>query len=603
MRTRAQKGDDARDAAPSRITASAAATRGERPFFALFLDCGIGRRGKEKEKKRQRTERQEQRKKTQKKEEFKDRCGTLSASREKKSEAKERTMDEGGAQHGTMAAASASAIVDQGDAIQPDSASTTAGVVVVKGVRYCRATGCVLVPVAIDGVVVHANWAMSSAHNIISPAASKRIAQARAGAPVGTCASTTRRPRVADDDRGDEGNDGGDNDDNDDNDNDNDDDDNGTRADVLAGASGDDARAPTTTGPYNARRAWPTVCHAVGSAYRPRALSVGGADVRPRLGAPDIGIEFLCADSVRLSALSGVQLAHRAAQAHTSIVSAARPASGGAGDGACNLLARLVDDGVAARQSVMWDMRAAPHRVGVAVGLAAPVSDPNAALVRLYAPDHPEVVAAGDERITGLARAGALVRLLGIEVAVTPTSPTLRLALGGPGWAVVDAGVRACYFDQETRAAVIGALARAGPAPWRSCSLWARGTVLASEAAGVLDVPANQAPVLALVLAGHDPVRPVRLRLGRDAYVHTSPPHEVRFRWTNPEDRVDDGDGDARDDLAFGVQYAQVDLAAWMGHSPDGTCLIGNCAFDGRAALVDYEANVLAVFAAGADER
>nr|UMO78278.1 hypothetical protein [Pandoravirus belohorizontensis] len=495
-------------------------------------------------------------------------------------------MDEGGAQHGTTAAASAGApnTVDQGDAAQANDVSTAAGVVVVQGARYCRATGCVLAPVAIDGVVVHANWAMSSPYNIISPAASKRV-----GVPVNACTSTTRQPRAADD-GGDEDNDGGG------------DGSRGIHADVSADASGDDTRAPTT-GAYNARRAWPTVCHAVGAAYRPRALSVGGADVRPRLGESDVGIEFLCADSVRLSALSGVQLAHRAAQAHTSIVSAARPASGGAVGGACNLLARLVDDGTAARPSVMWDMRAAPHKVGIAVGLAAPVSDPSAALVRLYAPDHPDVVAAADERITGLARAGALVRLLGIEVAVTPTSPTLRLALGGPGWAAVDAGVRACYFDQETRAAVVGALARAGPAPWRSCSLWARGTVLASEAAGVLDVPANEAPVLALVLAGHDPVRPVRLRLGRDAYVHTSPPHEVRFRWTNPEDRVDDGHGDARDDLAFGVQYAQVDLAAWMGHSPDGACLIGNCAFDGRAALVDYEANVLAVFAAGAGER
>lgn len=501
-------------------------------------------------------------------------------------------MDEGDVQHGTTTAASAGAsnIVDQGNTAHSDSVSTTAGVVVVRGARYCRATGCVLAPVAIDGVVVHANWAMSSPYNIISPAASKRVAAARAGPPVDACVSTTRRPRAADD-GGDDGNDdddggGGD----------------GTHAGVLAAASGDDTRAPTT-GPYNARRAWPTLCHAIGTAYRPRALSVGGADVRPRPSESDVGIEFLCADSVRLSALSGVQLAHRAAQAHTSIVSAARPASGGAGGGACNLLARLVDDGAAARPSVMWDMRAAPHSVGVAVGLAAPVSDPNAALVRLYTPDHPEVVAAADERITGLARAGALVRLLGVEVAVTPTSPTLRLALGGPGWAVVDAGVRACYFDQETRAAVVGALARAGPAPWRSCPLWARGTVLASEAAGVLDVPPDEAPVLALVLAGHDPTRPVRLRLGRDAYVHTSPPHEVRFRWTNPEDRVDDGHGGAHDDLAFGVQYAQVDLAAWMGHSPDGACLIGNCAFDGRAALVDYEANVLAVFAAGADQR
>ncbi|ATE82491.1 hypothetical protein pdul_cds_340 [Pandoravirus dulcis] len=501
-------------------------------------------------------------------------------------------MDEGGAQHGTTVAvdAGASNMVDQGDVTPADSTNATTGVVVVKGARYCRATGCVLVPVTIDGVVVHANWTMSSPHNIISPAASKRVVGA-----VGACVSTTRQPRAAGDGGGGEG-DRGNDDDNDDRGGGN-----GTRADVSTGASGDDTRAPTT-GPSNARRAWPTVCHAVGTAYRPRALSVGGADVRPRLGAPDVGIEFLCADSVRLSALSGVQLAHRAAQAHTSIVSAARPVGGGGeeGGGACNLLARLVDGRVAARPSVMWDMRAAPHAVGVAVGLAAPVSDPNAALVRLYAPDHPEVVAAGDERIAGLARAGALVRLLGIEVAVTPTSPTLRLALGGPGWAVVDAGVRACYFDQETRAAVVGALARAGPAPWRSCPLWARGTVLASEAAGVLDVPANEAPVLALVLAGHDPMRPVRLRLGRGAYVHTSPPHEVRFRWTNPEDRVNDGHGD---DLAFGVQYAQVDLAAWMGHSPDGTCLIGNCAFDGRAALVDYEANVLAVFAAGADGR
>ncbi|AGO83885.1 hypothetical protein psal_cds_292 [Pandoravirus salinus] len=464
----------------------------------------------------------------------------------------------------------------------------TGAVVVIADARYCRATGCVMVPLTIDGTVVRANWVMSSPNNIIGPAASKRIRGVHVSSADGSTAPTAQASSGACD------------------------------GDTPADASPDDATVGV--GRANVRRAWPTVCHAVGAPYRPHTLGAGGVIVRPRQGQLDAGIEFLCADRVRLSTLSGAQLAHRAAQAHTSIVSVARPTPD---NGAHSLLARLVGDGAAARPSVLWDMRAVPRGITVAVGLSAPVSDPNAALVRLYTPDHPEVLAAGDERIVGLARTGALARLLGIEVAVSPESPTLRLALDGPEWAVIDVGVRACYFDQEIRATVVDALARAGPAPWRACPLWARGTVLASEAAGVLGVPAAEAPVLALVLAGYDPMRPVRLRLTREAYVHTSPPHQVRFRWSDPRDRVDgvadggnvnghrkgvdgaaDGDhdraGNEDNGVALDVQYTQVDLAAWMSRGPGGACLIGNCAFDGRAVLVDYEANAMAVFAADA---
>ncbi|AVK74705.1 hypothetical protein pqer_cds_283 [Pandoravirus quercus] len=512
-------------------------------------------------------------------------------------------MSEGQQETAATANDGAPAAVEERGTERPDGATehTADAVVVITNVRYCRATGCVMAPLTINNVSVHANWAMSSPHNIIGPAASKRVRCTRTNDNIPCLAAVTTPVSNA---TGDD-----------------------ARASDDA-ATGDTARSASRS---NARRAWPTVCHAVGTTYRPRTLSVGGVVVRPRQNESDIGIEFLRADRVRLSTLSGAQLAHRAAQAHTSIVSVARPTTA---NGPHSLLARLVADGAMARPSVLWDMRAVPQSATIALGLAAPVSDPNVALVRLYTPDHPEVVAAGDERITGLARTAALVRLLGIEVAVTPESPTLRLALVGPEWAVIDVGVRACYFDQETRADVVGALARAGPASWRTCPLWARGTVLAAEAAGALDLPASEAPVLALVLAGYDPMRPVRLRLTRDAYVHTSPPHEVQFRWTDPMDRVtavasesrsddhvggdsvtdnnvDNGDdydnnhgGDGSDDksnsVALHVQYTQVDLAAWMNRAPDGTCLIGNCAFEGRAVLVDYEANALAVFAADA---
>ncbi|AJF98182.1 hypothetical protein TW95_gp1448 [Pandoravirus inopinatum] len=386
-------------------------------------------------------------------------------------------MSEGQQEIATTANDGAPTTADEGDTGRSDNATERAvgAVVVIADVRYCRATGCIMAPLTIDGVRVHANWAMSSPHNIIGPAASKRIRGTRANYNIPClAAATTQTTSNATDD---------------------------AHMPADAALDVDTARSSSRS---SARRAWPTVCHAVGTTYRPRTLSVGGGVVRPRQNETDVGIEFLCADRVRLSTLSGAQLAHRAAQAHTSIVSVARPSTG---NGPHSLLARLVADGAVARPSVLWDMRAVPQSTTIAMGLAAPVSDPDVALVRLYTPDHPEVVAAGDERITGLARTAALVRLLGIEVAVTPESPTLRLALVGPEWAVIDVGVRACYFDQETRADVVGALARAGPASWRTCPLWARGTVLAAEAAGALDIPASEAPVLALVLGGYDPTR------------------------------------------------------------------------------------------------
>lgn len=461
-----------------------------------------------------------------------------------------------------------------------ESQSPPSPIVVIRDGRYCRVTGCVLVPVTVDGVRVMTNWVMSSPDNIIAPSASARIvdgAQTPADTPAGTlrspvdgvCLADTPTAHSADHDPAPPG----------------------TATASSHGGSGD------TTDGTDARRAWPTVCQAIGAVHRPRVVGVGNALIRARDGARDAGIPFLRAHTVRVSSLSCLQLAHRVAQAHSSMVSVARPTS----RAPSTVLGRLVADGAVQRPSVLWDMRARARAVTVAIGVAAPVDDPNTALVRLYRPDHPDVIAAGESVVT-LARTSALVRVLGIEVAVSPETPTMRLPLDTPEWAVIDVGVRACYFDQEVRRAVVEALSRSGPATWRTSPLWARGTVLAHEADGVLGLACHQAPVLALVLCGHDPARPVRLRMGRDAYVHTTPLHEVCYRWPDPDDRPaghendDNGGSGSSSDMVVRLQYAQIDLASWMNRSPGGTCLIGNCAFQGRAVLVDYEADAMAVF-------
>nr|UDO47772.1 hypothetical protein [Pandoravirus massiliensis] len=457
-------------------------------------------------------------------------------------------------------------------------------VVVVRDARYCRVTGCVLVPMVVDGVRIMANWVMSSADNIIAPRASARMDAAIAQTPGSTlpqrpcelskggvaCVPDGSVTRAA--------------------------------GESHVAAAETAAAAPTrytlVADRLDARRAWPTICRALGTVYRPRAVDIGNVRIHPRDDdTGDTGMHFLRARAVSMSSLPCVQLAHRAAQAHSSIVSVARPALSSREPP--SVLGRLIADGAVGRPSVLWDMRARARAVTVAVGVAAPVADPNTALVRLYRPDHPDVIAAG-ESIMALARTGALVRVLGIEVAVSRVAPTMRLPLDTPEWAVVDVGVRACYFDQETRRAVVDALGRAGPASWRASPLWARGTVMAHEAEGVLGLACQEAPVLALVLSGHDPARPVRIRMDRSAYVHETPLHEVRYRWPDPDDRPADHEDDDSGDIAVRLQYAQVDLASWMNRSPGGTCLIGNCAFQGRAVLIDYEADVMAVFSDGA---
>nr|UMO79537.1 hypothetical protein [Pandoravirus aubagnensis] len=477
---------------------------------------------------------------------------------------------------------------------QSQSPSTSSPpIVVVRDGRYCHVTGCVLVPIVVDGVRVMTNWVMSSTDNIIAPSASARMTNGT----VAHAQASAETPRTLKDDMC------------------------LPDASTARGVVHDPTSPTLMASSHNAadgadvRRAWPTVCRALGTVYRPHAISIGGACIQAPEGAPDTGIHFLRAHAVRVSSLSCVQLAHRVAQAHSSIMSVARPTS----HEPPAVLGRLVADGIVQRPSVLWDMRARTQTVTVAMGVAAPINDPNTALVRLYRPEHPDVIAAG-ESIVALARAGALVRVLGIEVAVSPEAPTMRLPLDTPEWAMIDVGVRACYFDQETRRAVVDALARVGPPSWRASPLWARGTVLAHEADGVLGLACQQAPVLALVLSGHDPARPVRLRMGRDAYAHATPVHEVRYRWPDPDDRPPDrenngndprndhrndhrndsrNNNDDNDDIVVQLQYAQIDLASWMNRSPGGTCLIGNCAFQGRAVLVDYEADVMAVFSGG----
>jgi hypothetical protein len=452
------------------------------------------------------------------------------------------------------------------------------GIVAIDNALYCRLTGCVLMPIVVDGVSLCANCVMSSPHNIIGPSASRRI--------------NARRLALK----------------------------------AKAAQTGDAANAwnkvlPQAQEGHDTLRVWPTTCKVVGSLYMPSTIDVGSARVRqePNVEKVDSAhpIQLLLADSVRPMALTSAYLAHCAAQAHTSTLSVSRPVAGQSH----SVLDRLVADATIARPSIMWDMRRVPESTALVLGLAAPVSDPNVAVARLYDADHPQVRAAG-EHVMALARTSALVRVLGIEVALSPAAPLLRIALSACEWAVVDVGVRACYFDRETRAAVINALAQAGPPLWQACPLWRRGATLVEEATGVLGLPCNEAPVLALVLAGHDPARPVRLRLGRDAYVHASPPHQMRFCWGEPTEQTPTGDGSesrtntrcTHDAAGFGkdgslhsdecdvtipIEYAQVDLAAWAAPGPGGVCLIGNCAFEGRAALVDYEANALAVFAAG----
>ncbi|WBR14395.1 hypothetical protein pkur_cds_220 [Pandoravirus kuranda] len=472
-------------------------------------------------------------------------------------------------------------------------------IVVIRDGRYCHVTGCVLVPIVVDGVRVMTNWVMSSTDNIIAPDASARIVD-NAQATANALAEASHAPGQDADQP----------------------DTSPTQDCNFASASTASPSPPsppsstpspssTPTAPLSsylshtdngtagtdARRAWPTVCHALGTVHQARVIGVGSARIQMRDEAPDMGgIPFLRAHSVRVSSLSCVQLAHRVAQAHSSIVSVARPAL----RGSHTILGRLVADGAVSRPSVLWDMRARTQRVTVAVGVAAPVNDPDAALVRLYRPDHPDVIAAGESVVT-LARTTALARVLGIEVAVSPETPTMRLPLDAPEWAVIDVGVRACYFDQEVRRTVVEALARSGPPSWRASPLWSRGTVLTHEADGVTGLARQQAPVLALVLAGHDPARPVRLRMGHDAYVHTTPLHQVCYRWPDPDDRPAGrdnaaGGGGDNGDIIVQLQYTQIDLASWMNRSPGGTCLVGNCAFQGRAVLVDYEADVMAVF-------
>lgn len=468
---------------------------------------------------------------------------------------------------------------------QPRSPSTSTSppsIIVIRDGRYCHVTGCVLVPITVDGVRVMTNWVMSSTDNIIAPKHSVRMANRTAAhAHVPADAPHTFKDGIC-----------------------------LPSAPTVPDAVCDPVPpTPNATDGTDVRRAWPTVCRAIGTVYRPHTIGLGRACIRAPDGAPDTGIHFLRAHAVRVSSLSCAQLAHRVAQAHSSIMSVARPTL----HEPASVLGRLVAGGIVARPSVLWDMRARTRAVTVAVGVAAPVNDPDTALVRLYRPEHPDVIAAG-ESVVALARTSALVRVLGIEVAVSPETPTMRLPLDTPEWGVIDVGVRACYFDQETRRAVVDALARVGPASWRASPLWARGTVLAHEADGVLGLACQQAPVLALVLSGHDPARPVRLRMGSDAYAHATPVHEVRYRWPDPDDRPaghdnngndhmtghDNSNGNGNnDDIVVRLQYAQIDLASWMNRSPGGTCLIGNCAFQGRAVLVDYEADVMAVFSDG----
>ena len=283
------------------------------------------------------------------------------------------------------------------------------------------------------------------------------------------------------------------------------------------------------------------------------------------------------------------------------------------GVAAPSVLSRLLAERAIGRASVLWDMRPTRSDPVVAIGALMPpdgeasdttagmaAATTTAAMIRLYAHDDREVTMAG-EAVAALARAGALVRILRIEVRSRADGANHVLPTG-PMWALLDMGVRACYFERADQRIVVDALASAGHDAWRASPLWTRGAVLSPDALAVVGTPLAQAPTLALVLAGRDASRPVRLRLDREAYVRVPPPHEVRFRWPSIDVarrlRADGDGGGVDDDLAVDVEYAQVDIASWSDAGPAGVCLVGNCAFQGRAVLVDYEANAVAVYSA-----
>jgi hypothetical protein len=443
--------------------------------------------------------------------------------------------------------------------------------VIFSPARHCAATGFVLAPAAVDGREVHVNLVMSSRVNVLGPAAARGLAEATAGS-------------------------------------------------------------------VQSKRAWPVMSQAVGTVRRPNALVVAGVDVPvgPGVrGGSDGGddgdddddgargqrtgsdaIEFLYANDVIVGSLPDAQLGHRVAQAHACSVSVARPEA----HARPSIIDRLRKVGVIGRASILWDMRRAPDgRAAVALGARPdPADAAEHAAVRLYRPDDPEVIAAG-EAIVALARWRALARIVAIEVTGGGRgAATARLPVG-PLWAMVDLGVRSCYFEQGTRRLLVEALAEAGPdAAWRRSPLWTQGSVLTRDAAGVLERPAAEAPRVTLLMAAKaDPSdgpregraaprqqRCVPLHLGRDAYVRASPPHRVRFAWAAADapfmapgpsaPSSASGERDA-EGPSMDLRYALVDISSWSNMSPLNTCLVGNSAFYGRVALVDYEDDAITV--------
>lgn len=542
--------------------------------------------------------------------------------------------------------------------------------VVVMPARYCPITGYVLVRISIEGHTLWTNWVMSSAASVLAPAATAKLGPPLSDANAFPTMAATGMASIE-------------------------------ARPTTGGRSTESAIGPTQTTP-------PAMLATVGvspleasmgqraiGAMRPvRWIEVGGVRLEP-------AIDVFCATQVNPRSVADIVWPHRIAQAHTSTLSVARPspapvrADAGTGnseaDGAhgrlCGFLQCLVDQKKIKRASVLWDMRrrrgrpAAQDRCVVALGVHHPlfahppfppppsssslrdthagVPGEDDARVHLYRGNEDEILATAyewDHRVPGmgrsiidLARTCALARVLGVEVSATRRSAPQRLPVA-PMWAIIDAGVRACHFDRVARANVVHALCTMGPTPqWRSSMVWTCGAALADECASVLDLDANEVPVLHLVLAGHRPDRPVRISIDRDAYIRVPPPHRAQFQWqqdpvgsparretgganrdsptardfdntrmsANTEDASgtvrpvadDEADRDGRCEqvaLEVAARYAHIDIVSWVdgflagrdvrGRS-GGLCLLGNALFYDRVALVDYEADALTLFA------
>jgi hypothetical protein len=290
---------------------------------------------------------------------------------------------------------------------------------------------------------------------------------------------------------------------------------------------------------------------------------------------------------------------------YVNVLSVCRPDAGG-------VLSLLRASGHIARASVLVDLRdvkRAGEDVAVPVRVAFGAADhetPAEATVRLYGCTHPSSLLVPSYALR-TATQSPLARLVAVQVRAPDGRVTPVRGIGNGLWAIIDVASPYCMLDSHLLNNLKGALRYYGPSAshdaatthtaWHMCPIWFEDRVDVQEAAAVLAPPVSACPTVLLVFEAGLPAdaqhssasarRRIEVQVCRDAFVSIGTEHVMRhtasFLPTPIETRVRLA--------AFAFQCADTLL-------PHGFCVIGNCAFVGKAFLLDYDRDALFVYRA-----